>query len=302
MRWFELERPESRALHTSPFTAATSPPATSSLHVAAMKHRSAEAMARRAEKRGTTVEEQKKIDRGEKPGKAPKRHRGDEEAAASGSAPKAHRRSAEAMERRAAGGKRARADDGSKKDVRKGGWACEKCGFSNFAMREQCRECGAPRPKWVEVEMRKEAEEKQRRKERRLLKPNEKRRAVAPSTAAPAAAVAAPAAAAPAPAAAEPTPKPAWSIPAATADDIHANMRLRERLRAEDPTLTAEERTRAEMLLARDERKKAKKAERGAGGGRGGGKGFGKGKGSGKGFGGKGGRGSGFGRGRGSVI
>ena len=62
--------------------------------VAAMKHRSAEAMARRAEKRGTTVEEQKKIDRGEKPGKAPKRHRGDEEAAASGSAPKAHRRSA----------------------------------------------------------------------------------------------------------------------------------------------------------------------------------------------------------------
>ena len=203
-----------------------------------MKHRSAEAMARRAEKRGTTVEEQKKIDRGEKPGKAPKRHRGDEEAATSGSAPKAHRRSAEAMERRAAGGKRARADDGSKKDVRKGGWACEKCGFSNFAMREQCRECGAPRPKWVEVEMRKEAEEKQRRKERRLLKPNEKRRAVAPSTAAPAAAVAAPAAAAPAPAAAEPTPKPAWSIPAATADDIHANMRLRERLRAEDPTLT----------------------------------------------------------------
>ena len=89
-----------------------------------MKHRSAEAMARRAEKRGTTVEEQKKIDRGEKPGKAPKRHRGDEEATASGSAPKAHRRSAEAMERRAAGGKRARADDGSKKDVRKGGWAC----------------------------------------------------------------------------------------------------------------------------------------------------------------------------------
>ena len=73
-----------------------------------MKHRSAEAMARRAEKRGTTVEEQKKIDRGEKPGKAPKRHRGDEEAAASASAPKAHRRSAEAMERRAAGGKRAR--------------------------------------------------------------------------------------------------------------------------------------------------------------------------------------------------
>ena len=72
-----------------------------------MKHRSAEAMARRAEKRGTTVEEQKKIDRGEKPGKAPKRHRGDEEAAASASAPKAHRRSAEAMERRAAGGKRA---------------------------------------------------------------------------------------------------------------------------------------------------------------------------------------------------
>ena len=266
-------------------------------HVAAMKHRSAEAMARRAEKRGTTVEEQKKIDRGEKPGKAPKRHRGDEEAAASGSAPKAHRRSAEAMERRAAGGKRARADDGSKKDVRKGGWACEKCGFSNFAMRELCRECGAPRPKWVEVEMRKEAEEKQRRKERRLLKPNEKRRAVAPSTSAPAAAVAAApaAAAAAAPAAAEPTPKPAWSIPAATADDIHANMRLRERLRADDPTLTAEERTRAEMLLARDERKKAKKAERGASGGRGGGKGFGKGKGSG----GKGGRGGGFGRGRG---
>ena len=263
-------------------------------HVAAMKHRSAEAMARRAEKRGTTVEEQKKIDRGEKPGKAPKRHRNDEEATP-GAAPKAHRRSAEAMERRAAGGKRARADDGSKKDVRKGGWACEKCGFSNFAMREQCRECGAPRPKWVEVEMRKEAEEKQRRKERRLLKPNEKRRTAAPSTAAPAAAVAAPAAAAATPAAAEPTPKPAWSIPAATADDIHANMRLRERLRAEDPTLTAEERTRAEMLLARDERKKAKKAERGAGGGRGGGKGFGKGKGSG----GKGGRGGGFGRGRG---
>ena len=59
-----------------------------------MKHRSAEAMARRAEKRGTTVEEQKKIDRGEKPGKAPTRHRNDEEATP-GAAPKAHRRSAD---------------------------------------------------------------------------------------------------------------------------------------------------------------------------------------------------------------
>ena len=123
----------------------------------------------------------------------------------------------------AAGAKRARSEAPR---PRHGDWTCTACQYQNFASRDDCKQCEADAPN---------------KEERARVQAAKK-------------------------AAKEKTSDPAraWaeSVDKNTPEHIDENRRLRDAYKKDRTTLTDEERTRAEALLARDERKKQKKQQR----------------------------------------
>ena len=109
---------------------------------------------------------------------------------------------------------------------RHGDWTCTACQFQNFASRDECKQCGAEAPNKEERE--------------RVLAAKKKAK--------------------------EQTSDPAraWadSVGKNTPAHLDENRRLREAYTKDKSSLTEEERSRAEALLARDERKKQKKEQR----------------------------------------
>jgi hypothetical protein len=133
------------------------------------------------------------------------------------------RQAAEDRQAAAAGAKRARSEAPR---PRHGDWTCTACQYQNFASRDECKQCEADAPN---------------KEERARVQAAKK-------------------------AAKEKTSDPAraWaeSVDKNTPEHIDENRRLRDAYKKDRTTLTDEERTRAEALLARDERKKQKKQQR----------------------------------------
>ena len=135
----------------------------------------------------------------------------------------AKRQAAEDRQAAAAGAKRARADAPR---PRHGDWTCTACQFQNFASRDECKQCEADAPNKDERERVQAAKKAAKEKTS--------------------------------------DPARAWvdSVGKNTVEHIDENRRLRDAYTKDKTTLTDEERTRAEALLARDERKKQKKGQR----------------------------------------
>jgi len=169
--------------------------------------RSEEAMRRRAEKRGMTLEEYTAV----------------EEARASGPQPSA---AAPEEQGRGAGATKAALDED-------GAWLCGSCGNQNFASRKICnsKTCRQRRPKPGEVVLPLSAKIDK--------KPDTKSDSKKPAH----------------------LPALAWPEQAGP-ERIEYNRLLRERHARDPDSLTEEEKERADQLVARDERKKDKKANR----------------------------------------
>tara|TARA_B100000795_G_scaffold116400_1_gene86449 strand:+ start:1692 stop:2264 length:573 start_codon:yes stop_codon:yes gene_type:complete len=135
----------------------------------------------------------------------------------------AKRQAAEDRQAAAAGAKRARADAPR---PRHGDWTCTGCQFQNFASRDECKQCENDAPNKDERERVQAAKKAAKEKTS--------------------------------------DPARAWvdSVGKNTVEHIDENRRLRDAYTKDKTTLTDEERTRAEALLARDERKKQKKGQR----------------------------------------
>ena len=135
----------------------------------------------------------------------------------------AKRQAAEDRQAAAAGAKRARADAPR---PRHGDWTCTGCQFQNFASRDECKQCENDAPNKDERERVQAAKKAAKEKTS--------------------------------------DPARAWvdSVGKNTVEHIDENRRLRDAYTKDKTTLTDEERTRAEALLARDERKKQKKQQR----------------------------------------
>ena len=195
-----------------------------------MGARSQEALKKRADKRGMTVEEYVKYDREKNKEREKKNKERDGEGAASGEA-----RNVDSAERPAkrqnlsASAFHAASAPATKSASQLGDWTCPNCKFSNFVTRAKCKQCETAAPSDTE---------RQRVLERRKLRKEEKKANVDPSR--------------------------AWEGTAnVSKEKLDDNKRLREQYQADKEALSAEERTRAEALLARDERKRAKKEQRG---------------------------------------
>ena len=174
-----------------------------------MGARSAEALAKRAAKRGMTVEEYYVYER--------EKSKDDESKTDSAAA---KRKAPEVAARPA---KKGRADAPR---PRHGDWTCTACQFQNFASRDECKQCEA------------EAPSKEHRERALAARKDAKEKTTDPTR--------------------------AWadSVGKNTQAHINDNWRLREDYTKDKTSLTEEERTRAEALLARDERKKQKKGQR----------------------------------------
>lgn len=175
-----------------------------------MGARSQEALAKRAAKRGMTVEEYCAYERT----KDKKKAEGPSAEQSSGKKRKASESGTAWM-------------DATRS--RLGDWTCSECKFVNFASRDECKQCNADAPS---------KEHRERVLEARKRAKEEKQRNADPSR--------------------------AWSGSVGKQDQAHVdeNRRLRELYAKDKSALTEEERTRAETLLARDERKRQKKAQR----------------------------------------
>lgn len=157
-------------------------------------------------------------------------------------------RSAQALERRAAkrnvsikeqrvkdcrARKTKRQDDSRMKEP--GAWRCPACGNHNFASRRTCHSatCSQQQPSQSKSVVRREqgaADAADVHKEQRQRRRQERQAA-------------------------------SWKIPQANAEKLASNRQLRQRYLADDAQLTPEERERAKVLLARDERKRLKKQQ-----------------------------------------
>ena len=196
-----------------------------------MGARSQEALAKRAAKRGMTIEEYIKYDR-EKNREHEKKRKDAGTAAAAADAPAGEKRKGDSMEsqakRQAANSFHAAAAPATKSAAQLGDWTCPNCNFSNFVTRAKCKQCETAAPS---------DRERQRMLELRKRRKEEKKANVDPSR--------------------------AWEGTANVSKErLDDNKRLREQYMADKEALSAEERARAETLLARDERKRAKKEQR----------------------------------------
>ena len=187
-----------------------------------MGARSEEALAKRAAKRNMTIEEYKAYDRAKN-----KEHEKKKKVDVGSS----KKRKVEDDDQEDGNAKKAQRAGDAKAPAappsRLGDWTCPSCSFVNFATRAKCKQCGAAAPS--DGERQRVLEARRRRKE-------EKARTVDPSR--------------------------AWEGSVASQERLDDNQRLRKLYRDDPDSLSAEERARAETLLARDERKKAKKAAR----------------------------------------
>ncbi|KAL1523635.1 hypothetical protein AB1Y20_018571 [Prymnesium parvum] len=202
-----------------------------------MGARSEAALARRAAKRGRTVEEERLAERKKEKERAKAKERPPPSDPPHDDAAPQPKRIAVGVDMwKARGMEAARGSGGLKRDE-KAGWLCtaavapsgRRCGFINFAHRAECRECGAVRlapPAAEEKEARgREAGGKTRRQERVS------------------------------------DPSRAWAGTAeVAASRLEENQKLREQLRVEPSLLSEEQRRRAEVLVERDARKRARKA------------------------------------------
>lgn len=198
-----------------------------------MGARSQEALAKRAAKRNMTVEEYVKYDR-EKFRAEEKKRKDAGTLAAGGEDAAGKKRKVDSVERPpkrstlSAGAFHAAAAPANKSVSQLGDWTCPNCKFSNFVTRGKCKQCETAAPS---------DGERQRLLEVRRLKTEEKKANVDPSR--------------------------AWEGTANVSKErLDDNKRLREQYLADKEALSAEERVRAEALLARDERKRAKKDQR----------------------------------------
>ena len=276
-----------------------------------MGQRSAEALARRAAKRGRTVEEQAKIDAQADSKRTRHGNANDDDAAAPttvvaapapapAAAPKPVAVAAPAVSGPVdvtVGRPVWKLDElpegvKLKKKDEKAGWVCmgrpgQTCGFVNFAFRTTCKQCDAVRLSTDEGKKKAKKEKKAADKTKRGPPSQRDRKAESAS--------------------ADDAGGSASAAWAGTnlAGAAEANAVLRAQFKADPASLSDADQERARALLARDERKQQSKAARkaaishaeaqGGGAGAGGGKGKGKGKGDGGGKGG--GRGKGMGKG-----
>ena len=207
--------------------------------------RSAEAIARRAAKRGRTIEEQATAD-----SEAEVKRAKLEVEKTAPPPPAAIPPPAAAAAADLAVGQpvwKAQKPEGKLKKDEKAGWICmgragQQCGFLNFAFRTDCKQCGA-------VRLVMDGPGKKAKKEaKKKLSPNVKRHAGA-------------AAASPHAKDVGPGSGTAWDGTNKQGSEA-ANMALRQTFRDDPDSLSEADRTRAEALIARDERKKGKKEAR----------------------------------------
>ena len=208
-----------------------------------MGARSAEALARRAAKRGRTIEEERAAER---------KKEKDKEKTKKDSQPPSKQPEATAQDGEEPNSKRVRAvgidvwkahdlevvqNAGKLKRDEKAGWVCTalkvdntRCGFINFPHRASCFQCSTQRFGAPSKQIKDQADNQTVAKARRQEKVSD--------------------------------PSRAWAGTAnVSTEKLEENKRLREQLAKDPDSLSPEERQRAEALVERDARKRAKKEE-----------------------------------------